>query len=380
MKDAVREALRPLRAGAQRQVVLVTDGLIGFESEIVASLTQSLPAGSRLHTVGVGASVNRGLTAPAARAGRGVEVVVGLSEDVGLHVARLLARMRRPILTEAAISGSALVDHAPHAIPDVYAGSPLRLALKLRPQGGELHVRGLTYTGTWTGDLAVRPVAAGEGNAAVVTLYGRETVEDLEMSRAAGASVSDQDIEKIGLSFQIATRLTSWLAVSEEPTVDPRQPIRRVRIPHDVPQGMSVEGLGLRRARLEMTLGLSKMESFSLGSFSGGEHLTQRLVFRQSPAARLVARLFARRDDAITFEIYVASFLDWAPGNVKIAWPGKLVPVEIVEQRTTAPGPVSPGVTVRLTVRTTTGWPSGPPKGLVMRLSGGPEVVVAIRA
>lgn len=48
---------RPLRPGAQRQVVLVTDGLIGFEAELVAAVTRSLPAASRLHTVGVGSSV-----------------------------------------------------------------------------------------------------------------------------------------------------------------------------------------------------------------------------------------------------------------------------------------------------------------------------------
>jgi Ca-activated chloride channel family protein len=380
MKDAVLEALRPLRADAQRQVVLVTDGLIGFESEIVASLTQSLPAGSRLHTVGVGASVNRGLTAPAARAGRGVEVVVGLSEDVGPHVARLLARMRRPILTEVAISGSALVDHAPHAIPDVYAGAPLRLALKLRPEGGELHVRGLTYTATWAADLVVRPVAAGEGNAAVVTLYGRETVEDMEMRRAAGMSVADQDIEAIGLAFQIATRLTSWLAVSEEPTVDPGQPIRRERIPHALPQGMSVEGLGLRSPRLEMRMTLGANKMLRVGAFTGVERfVSQRLVLKELPVP-LVARLVARKDDELTFELDVASDLDWAPGDVKVAWRGSLVPVEIIEQRTTASGRMTAGLTVRLTVRSTTGCPPEPPKRLVMRLAGGPQVLVAVRA
>jgi Ca-activated chloride channel family protein len=80
MRHAVDEALRPLRPDAQRQVVLVTDGQIGFESEIVASVLAQLPPGSRLHTVGVGSAVNRSLTGPAARAGRGHEVVIGIGE------------------------------------------------------------------------------------------------------------------------------------------------------------------------------------------------------------------------------------------------------------------------------------------------------------
>ena len=50
MGQGIAEALRPLRPDAQRQVVLVTDGLIGFEGEIVAAVARDLPPGSRLHT------------------------------------------------------------------------------------------------------------------------------------------------------------------------------------------------------------------------------------------------------------------------------------------------------------------------------------------
>src|SRR4029450_13369661 len=109
---------------------------------------------------------------------------------------------------------------------------PLPPALKLRPEGGDLQVRGVTRTGSWESVLSVSAVAAGEGNAAVVALYGREAVEDLELARAAGLPESDQDVERIGLDFQIATRRTSWVAVSEEPAVDPGRPTRRERIPH----------------------------------------------------------------------------------------------------------------------------------------------------
>ena len=56
MRAALMEALAPLRAESQRQIVLVTDGAIGFESEIVADILTKLPAASRLHTVGVGSA------------------------------------------------------------------------------------------------------------------------------------------------------------------------------------------------------------------------------------------------------------------------------------------------------------------------------------
>jgi Ca-activated chloride channel family protein len=85
---------------------------------------------------------------------------------------------------------------------------------------------------------------AGKGSAAVVTLYGREAVEDLELRAACGERSVDAEIERLGLRFQIATRLTSWIAMSDQPAVDPTQPTRRERVPHALPAGMSVEGSG----------------------------------------------------------------------------------------------------------------------------------------
>src|SRR5262249_37703536 len=96
-------------------------------------------------------------------------------------------------------------------------------------------------------------------NAQVATLYGRELVEDLETELAAGGARHDIDqaIEKIGLEFQIATRLTSWLAVSDDVTVDPRAPHRREKMPHQLPHGVSAEGLGLRACAMPMAAPMS---------------------------------------------------------------------------------------------------------------------------
>jgi len=82
----------------------------------------------------------------------------------------------------------------------------------------------------------------------IFALFGREAVEDLEMRFAAGGDAReiDREIERLGIDHQISTRLTSWVAVSEEQTVDPGDPLRRERMPHELPYGMSAEGLGLR--------------------------------------------------------------------------------------------------------------------------------------
>jgi tetratricopeptide (TPR) repeat protein len=272
--------------------------------------------------------------------------------------------MRAPVLTEIKVSGSALLAHAPAAVPDVFAGAPLRLALKLRPEGGDLRVSGRTLAGGREGQLVMPAVGAGEGSAGVVSLYGREAVEDLEVRRAAGAETVDRDIERIGIEFQIATRLTSWVAVSEEPAVDPTQPARRVRIPHALPDGLSLEGLGLRRGLHAMpmmaAIDLAMAGTADLLAATGFApprapmRMMERLLGSRGPrlAATLRARLVLRKRRDLTLEIEIEVPFDWAPGKSTVRWSdGTTVHAEVVTEATTAPGPVTPGLTVRLTLR-----------------------------
>jgi hypothetical protein len=377
---------------------LITDGLIGFEREIVAHVTWNLPAESRLHAVGVGSAPNRALTAPVARTGRGVEVVIGLDEEVKPHVTRLIARMRAPLLTEIKVSGSALLGHTPAAVPDVFAGAPLRLALELVPEGGELSVTGRTPAGAWEGRLSVPAVGAGEGSAAVVSLFGREAVEDLEVKRAAGENV-DREVERIGLEFQIATDRTSWIAVSEDPAVDPTQPARRVRIPHALAHGLSIEGLGLGLRSHDaladsifMARGpsyLSTRGSFGPRSAEVAKFTARRLGMsapneapdRPTRPPALEARLVLRKDRELMFEIDVEAPLDWRPGKSIVRWSdGKTVAAEIISDRTTTAGLVPPGLTLRLTLRVADDNPAAAPVEVMMPTRHGPLTIRVRRA
>jgi Ca-activated chloride channel family protein len=248
MKEGLLAAMSGLRAEAQRQVVLVSDGYIGFEAEIVGAIMHGLPAGSRLHTVGVGSAVNRSLTQPSARAGRGVEIVIGVDEDPERATQRLLAATEDPLLVDLVVEGDALLELAPARPHDLFAASPALLSARIKPEGGALIVHARTPSGSWEQRLSVPAIEPGEGAMAVAALYGREAVEDLETRRAAGETDLDALVERHGIEFQISTRLTSWIAVSHAPTVDPTAPTRSTTMPHALPHGTSVAGFGLRQA------------------------------------------------------------------------------------------------------------------------------------
>lgn len=244
MRRAVIESLATLRIGAQRQVLLVTDGYVGGEKQILEALHRKLPQSCRLHVLGVGSAVNRSLATALARAGRGAEVIVGIDEDAERGAKRLLDRTKLPMLTNVELSGSALLRHAPEKIPDVFEAAPLVAALALNPDGGELVVKGQVADNTWVQRITVPAQRIGEGNQAIAALYGRERVADVE-AHGMFDSVNGE-IEELGLAFQIATKLTSWIAVDESRVV--KGPGRDELVPQELPYGTSAQAFGLRPA------------------------------------------------------------------------------------------------------------------------------------
>jgi Ca-activated chloride channel family protein len=391
MDRAIATALTPLRLDAQRQVVLVTDGLIGFEQEIVQRLLRDLPACTRLHTVGVGSAVNRSLTRTAARAGRGIEVVVGVDEAADGAARRLLAHLDAPIVTEIAITGSAVQATAPARLRDVTAGAPVLVGLELDPAGGEIEIRANGFAQT----LVVAPIDEGAGSATIAALFAHEAVDDLEACAAAGDD-ADAAIERIGLDFAIATRRTSWVAVSEQPTVDPTAPTRHTRIPQAVPYGMSIQGVGLRRSAsdvrlmmdvIRMPLSLDRGAAAKRLDFSRDAFMARRLGARGGygdtrSEPTLSARVVRRSDSELVIEFQVGRDpIRWDPerGGARVSTGRHLawIPMRIDRAASTAPATIGAGLVIRVVFRLDAPLPATPSEVVVF--GSGRRLVVEVR-
>jgi two-component system cell cycle response regulator len=238
---AVEEALRPVRPDAQRQVIFVTEGVFGgqvaLETEIVRMLYRRPPPGVRLFTVGIGGQLHRSFLAASARAGRGMDVAFRGGPEAELKIRSLLSAMWAPVLVDVTVEGPALIASAPIRGRDVYLESPSMLGLSVRPEGGELMVRGRAANGLWEHLYVIPPTPRYPGSPAVVALFGRERSRDLDMELTAGGPRSELEasIERIGYDYQVATRITSWAAVMEEATLDPRDPLPRRRTSQAAP-------------------------------------------------------------------------------------------------------------------------------------------------
>jgi Ca-activated chloride channel family protein len=218
---ALLEALAQSARGdprALQRVVLITDGAVGNEEEVLEAVEGSLGE-TRLHVVGIGAAPNRWLMQKLARSGRGVAEFVGSVDEVKERIDALLTRTERAVVGDLAVLGvdAADLDLAGRRIPDLYAGRPLTITARLAPGRTipKLSVWGRARGGPVTIDLPV--VEAKEGSGAA-TRWARARIEALEDSKRAGAdpAVVRTDVVDLAKRFSLVTAYTSFVVVEEE--------------------------------------------------------------------------------------------------------------------------------------------------------------------
>jgi len=408
MVEAVIEALQPLRPDSQHQVVLITDGQIGFEDEVVRRVREGLPDGARLHTVAVGSAPNRTLTARAARAGRGVEMFVCGDGDVAGAVRRAVTATARPVLTDLRIESESVKGITPARPRDVMAGQPVMMAAELSPEGGVIEVTGRLAgsASPWTWRVEVPPFAAHEGAVTGIplgALYGRDLIADLEV-RGSG---SNGLVEQVALRHRIASRMTSLVAIADEPAIDPRQPRRRVVLPVEVPAFQSAEGLGLHHATLgarmrrmapgEVDAAVFEgdaLDTLTLGSRVDPEEqrlseqliaksgaprpgFFRRLLFR--PAQGVLRGRIVRLDgELIVIEYETPSDAFFAPSaNVVVIREGVVIGEADLDMALSSPGGShGKGLLLRLALRREGGWTHG--EELILSWGGDVEMAITV--
>ncbi len=145
----------PAPAGRLRSVVLLTDGYIGNDTEVIAAVQQRLPVGVRLYSFGVGSSVNRFLLDRLAEVGRGTMQVIRQDEASGPVAEKFFQgigkQINNPILTNIQVEwlgeGSKPKIY-PLAAPDLFANRPLVLfGRKDDRRSGRLRIGGVAAGG-----------------------------------------------------------------------------------------------------------------------------------------------------------------------------------------------------------------------------------------
>ncbi|MCZ7682896.1 MAG: VIT domain-containing protein [Sandaracinaceae bacterium] len=224
MVPAIERALATqTERGRLSIVVLLTDGYIANEAEVLRALATNLGE-HRVYAFGVGASVNRFLIERAAEIGRGRALVTPLSEEPARAADRFVGWIDRPVFTDVEVDfgGLAVEDVYPRRVPDLFAGKPLSIQGRFARGGrGTLRVRGtvggVRYERAIEVSLPSAPTPDGR-HASQATLWARAAVRD-RMNRL---TLRDDpqliaEVTRIGLAHHLVTPWTSFVAVEERP-------------------------------------------------------------------------------------------------------------------------------------------------------------------
>jgi Ca-activated chloride channel family protein len=233
-------------APRQRCLVLVTDGQVGNEDQILRLLAPRL-GGVRVDTVGVDTAVNEGFLKRLAGLGGGACELVESEERLEAVMDRVHRRVGAPVVTDLELEPAGLdLDRetlAPRRLPDLFAGSALVVAGRFRGRpAGAVRVRGRDATGRpWSTTV---PVAAETptGASALTAAWARAHLRDLE-DRYAGEPKPDRELERriveTSLRFGVLCRFTAFVAADVE-VVNEGGTVHRVLQPVEAPAGWAM--------------------------------------------------------------------------------------------------------------------------------------------
>lgn len=208
-----------------RIVVFLTDGYIGAERAVIASIARRI-GDARIYALGVGDAVNRFLLDAMAREGRGYARYVGLGEEAKVAAEAFAAKLKSPLLTDISIdwNGLQVTDQTPARIPDLFDGGSVRLLGRYQTGGKhKIFVNGLVNGRAASLpieiDLPGAPAGGDEAAKALPLLWAREQIFDKNRAYTIDGSQDtklEQEITELGLTYALQSRFTSFVAVSEK--------------------------------------------------------------------------------------------------------------------------------------------------------------------
>jgi Ca-activated chloride channel family protein len=223
-----------------RQVVFLTDGSVGNESELFAEINKRLGR-SRLFTVGIGSAPNSYFMTRAAELGRGTFTHIGSDAQVLERMSALFAKLEKPVMVslKAEWPAGAKVEAWPDPLPDLYAGEPVVLSAKVGATSGELRLSGLFDGKPWTAALRLPDAVAGAGAA---KLWARSKIAALESKLyaplgALGAGRIEKEIETVALEHHLVSSQTSLVAIDKSKSRPDGQGVASVDMPVNLPEG-----------------------------------------------------------------------------------------------------------------------------------------------
>ena len=206
----------PSAAPVVRQVIFMTDGQVGNEQQLFTFIRDNL-GDSRLFTVGIGSAPNSHFMRNAARFGRGTFTYIGDLGQVRSRMGELFAKLDSPVMTAIHVrNDDPTVEMWPARIPDLYAGEPLVVTLRVVDRSAPIVITGRLGNESWKTELRVPEPIEGSG---VGKLWARNKIETAmdRFSEGADPVSVKSEVVRVALQHHLVSQYTSLVAVDRSP-------------------------------------------------------------------------------------------------------------------------------------------------------------------
>jgi len=236
-----------------QQVVVLTDGSIGYEDEMLKTIHRLLGS-RRLFMVGIGSAPNSMVMREAAAMGRGTFTYIGDLQETSTRMLALLKKLERSAVTDLELEWSPhlIADEPlghpemyPSRIPDLYHGDPVIFDVKfhnLQPDHmtGMLRITGKDGTLPWEQEFSLQHMMQTEG---VAKLWARKKIAQL-MTDARRGKVTQEEMKhavmQVALAHQLVTTQTSLVAVDREVVRPPGAQLVTHQLETNMPAGWTM--------------------------------------------------------------------------------------------------------------------------------------------
>ncbi|HNP30600.1 MAG TPA: marine proteobacterial sortase target protein, partial [Nitrospirales bacterium] len=232
-----------------RQVIFMTDGLIGNEEELFATLHRLLGQ-TRFFTVGIGSAPNGHVMRKAAQQGRGTFTYIATAQEVQDKMHRLFMKLEQPAFLNLAIEGSpdGAWDLLPAPLPDVYAGEPLMAAFHSAIPPSHLTMSGTHGIVPWD---RVLPFAAGHSRSGIAVHWARQKISQLMDQQTLSLQPDQPDrqaqlrqgVIDVALRHHLVSKYTSLVVVDTTPARPGQPPLHSHAMKTNLPHGMQYEAI-----------------------------------------------------------------------------------------------------------------------------------------
>ncbi len=231
-----------------RIIVMLTDGYIGNEAEIIEHVGKNCGDRVRLWAIGIGSSPNMFLVDGVAKQGGGMGKQLGLEDDSQSLSQEVMTRIQRAQLANVKIDWGKLqvAETYPAKIPELWAGRPIIVYGRYQGAGSET----ISISGDVEGEAAQWPLEVKLAEKqpqhdVLAKVWARQKIEDLmQQDFYQDSPAVEETVTAIALDYKLMSQYTSFVAVDadSETTSDAARPPRRMLVPVPLPEGTRWEG------------------------------------------------------------------------------------------------------------------------------------------